>query len=97
MHILVRRPLPSLRGYRSSDSAAAVFNIGVNTCIVKLQAKQEYQKVMIQLMEERQQHEAAVAEYKQVHTEHYDCVVGLFVDTQILLGFRYFNSLMKGI
>ena len=30
------------------------------------QAKQEYQKVMIQLMEERQQHEAAVAEYKQV-------------------------------
>ena len=30
------------------------------------QAKQEYQKVMIQLMEERLQHEAAVAEYKQV-------------------------------
>ena len=28
----------------------------------------------MQLMEERQQHEAAVAEYKQVHTEHYDCV-----------------------
>ena len=68
-----------MRGYRSSDSAAAEFNIGVN--IVKLQAKQEYQKVMIQLMEERQQHEAAVAEYKQVHTEHYDCAVGLFVDT----------------
>ena len=35
-----------------------------------LQAKQEYQKVMIQLMEERQQHEAAVAEYKQVSTIH---------------------------
>ena len=30
------------------------------------QAKGEYQKVMIQLMEERQQHEATVAEYKQV-------------------------------
>lgn len=30
------------------------------------QAKEEYQKVMIQLMEERQQHEATIAEYKQV-------------------------------
>ena len=30
------------------------------------QAKEEYQKVMMQLMEERQQHQVAIAEYKQV-------------------------------
>ena len=34
--------------------------------LLHMQAKQEYQKVMMQLMEERQQHEAAIAEYKQV-------------------------------
>lgn len=31
------------------------------------QAKAEYQKVMMQLMEERQQHQVAIAEHKQVH------------------------------
>ena len=34
------------------------------------QAKEEYQKVMMQLMEERQQHQVAIAEYKQVGRYH---------------------------
>ena len=30
------------------------------------QAKSEYQRVMVQLMDQKQQHEVAIAEYKQV-------------------------------
>jgi hypothetical protein len=52
---------------------------------------------MIQLMEERQQHEAAVTEYKQVHTECYDCewlkFTGLLVDK---LGIQVFQRLDEG-
>ena len=48
------------------DSWNLVLHIPCILAHTTKQAKQEYQKVMIQLMEERQQHEAAVAEYKQV-------------------------------
>lgn len=56
--------------YIGKGRRAKTFHTAAYMLCQLIQAKQEYQKVMIQLMEERQQHEAAVAEYKQVCTEH---------------------------
>lgn len=59
------------RRTKAFHTAACMYVMHILNLLCQLiQAKQEYQKVMIQLMEERQQHEAAVAEYKQVCTEH---------------------------
>lgn len=47
-------------------------------------------------MEERQQHEAAVAEYKQVHAEHYAWLCGWTVCWHTNIGFQVFQQLDEG-
>lgn len=53
---------------RASKSSLNAANILINELREELQqAKVTYQKALLQLAEERQQHEVAVSEYKQVY------------------------------
>ena len=57
-------------GVGSNPTLDIIFVFFLIIFSLSVKAKETYQRAMMQLMEERQQHEVAIAEYKQVDMGH---------------------------